>query len=215
MTNADEVLNASDEDITQEDVDAATNALANAIAALQLRPSDAVNGGPDRTTSGVTDVTDNTNDATSGDASAGKTKTDDKAKAKTDNKTKTDKSTKSGSKSKTSATTGTSSGGASVSNGGAAANNAAADSAAANDAATTVEEPAIVADGAPELASPTITGGDEGPAVIADEGAPTTAPKDASGAPTGWQIAVIFLAAAVCCLLWLLYATRKKEKDAA
>jgi hypothetical protein len=221
MTNADEVLGASDEDITQEGVDAAANALANAISALQLRPSDAVNGGPDRTTSGVTDVTDPANDATSGDASAGKTndnKADNKAddKAGSGSKSKTvgdsDKSTKSESKSKKAAVAGSSGGSSSAAGDGAAAD---ADSAAADDAATTSEEPVIVADTAPEPGASVITGGGEGPVVIADEGVPTTSRADASGAPTGWLIAVIILAAAVCGLLWILFAKRKKEKESA
>jgi hypothetical protein len=224
MTRADEVLGASDEDITQEDVDAVTDALANAIAGLQLNPPDAVNDGVDRTTSGVTDVTDNTgktNDATSGDASADKTKaktdtdkkTDSKAGSNSKTKTKKDSdSAKSGSKSKTTPAAGTSSGSTPVADDSAAAT----DSTAADNAATTAaEEPAIVADATPELASPTITGGEEGPAAIADEGVPKTAPKDASGTPTGWLIAVLILAAAVGYLLWQLYAKRKKEKNAA
>jgi hypothetical protein len=237
MTRADEVLNASDEDITQEDVDAATNALANAIAGLQPKPIDAVDDGAGKTTSGVTDVTDatdKTTGATPGDASAGKTdsKTDGKAdgkadsnskadgKAKTDSKAAKD-SAKSGSKSKTATAIGTSGGDASAGGNAAASNaaadNAAADSAAAADdaAAAATEEPAIVADAAPGLTDPIIIGGGEEPTAIADEAVPTASPKAAFGIPTGWLITILILAAIAGYLSLRLYIKRKKENNAA
>jgi hypothetical protein len=239
MTRADEVLNASDEDITQEDVDAATNALAYAIAGLQLNPTVAVDEGTERPTSGVTDVanvtnvTGNTNpndtggnpgDASvgiSGDASTDKSgdaasdksggKSDSKSGSKSGSKSESSKagsdSTKSGNESNSNAATPAVSGGSAP---------VADDSNAAADSGTAVvEEPVVVADATPDQAATTVAGGDEGLAVIADEGVPATSPKGASGIPTGWLIAVIVLAAAVCFLLWLLYAKRKKGKSAA